>query len=455
MKILTVEDDDIQRELLLGALKKEYNISGASSGESAIELLHREVFDIVLLDMRLGGMDGITTMKEIHKINPEIVAIIITAYGNVESAVNAIKEGAYDYITKPIDLEKLKLTIKRGIENKHLVQENKNLKKEVQEKFGFKSIVGDSKAIQEVLSQIVRVAKSSSTVLLLGESGTGKELVARAIHYTSPRATSPFVPVACAALPETLLEAELFGYEKGAFTGANQDRKGRFELANNGTLFLDEIGDIPISVQIKLLRVLQEQEFEKLGSNKSIKVDVRIIAATNQPLEQKIKDGTFREDLYYRLNVVPIIIPPLRERKEDIVPLIKYFIKKYGDKVGKTIEGITDKAKEELLRHNWPGNVRELENVIERAVVMTRRNIIQSEDLPKSVFTMNLPTDTIRVGAEQDSQNKDNLSIEYMEKKHIEEVLRQTNWNLTKTSELLKIHRNTLREKIRSFHIVK
>ncbi|MDD5528597.1 MAG: sigma-54 dependent transcriptional regulator [bacterium] len=441
MKILVVEDDNVQRDLLVGALKKEYNISGVPSGEAAVELLQREVYDIILMDMNLGTTDGITTMKEIHKINPEIIIIIITAYGNVENAVNAIKEGAYDYLTKPIDLTKLKLTIKRAIETKQLTQENKILKTEIGEKYGFDNIIGNSTAIQEVLNQVARVSKSSSTVLILGESGTGKELIAKAIHYSSLRTAYPFVPVACAALPDTLLEAELFGYEKGAFTGAQQERKGRFEIADKGTLFLDEIGDIPLSTQVKLLRVLQEQEFEKLGSNKPIKVDVRVISATNQPLEQRIKEGTFREDLYYRLNVVPIIIPPLRERKEDISLLIEHFLKKYGTKIGKTIEGINSEAKEILLRYNWPGNVRELENIIERAVVMTRNNIIQPDDLPKTVLTT--------------GKAKDNFSIEYMEKLHIEEVLKKTNWNLTKSAELLKIHRNTLREKIRNLHIVK
>ncbi|MFA5032960.1 MAG: sigma-54 dependent transcriptional regulator [bacterium] len=441
MKILVVEDDNVQRDLLVGALKKEYAISGVPSGEAAIELLQREVFDIILMDMNLGTTDGITTMKEIHKINPEIIIIIITAYGNVENAVNAIKEGAYDYLTKPIDLTKLKLTIKRAMETKQLTQENKILKTEIGEKYGFDNIIGNSTAIQEVLNQVARVSKSSSTVLILGESGTGKELIAKAIHYSSLRTAYPFVPVACAALPDTLLEAELFGYEKGAFTGAQQERKGRFETADKGTLFLDEIGDIPLSTQVKLLRVLQEQEFEKLGSSKPIKVDVRVISATNQPLEQRIKEGTFREDLYYRLNVVPIIIPPLRERKEDISLLIEHFLKKYGAKIGKTIEGINNEAKEVLLRYNWPGNVRELENVIERAVVMTRNNIIQPDDLPKTVFAT--------------GKAKDNFSIEYMEKLHIEEVLKKTKWNLTKSAELLKIHRNTLREKIRNLHIVK
>lgn len=440
MKILVVEDDNVQRELLIGALKKDYDITGVSSGESAIEFFNRENFDIMLMDMRLSGMDGITTMKEIHRINPEVVVIMMTAYGSVENAVNAIKEGAYDYITKPIDLVKLKLILKRAMENKQLAQENQTLRKELTEKSEFENIIGSSQAIQEVLSQVARVAKSSSTVLVLGESGTGKELIAKAIHYASLRSAYKFVPVACAALPETLLEAELFGYEKGAFTGANQERKGRFETADKGTLFLDEIGDISLSTQVKLLRVLQEQEFEKLGSNKPIKVDVRIIAATNQPLEQKIKEGTFREDLYYRLNVVPITIPPLRDRKEDILPLTEHFLKKYGDKAGKTIEGISNKVKEKLLRYGWQGNVRELENVIERAVVMTRNNILQPEDLPELTAVPG---------------KKNDFSIESVEKKHIEEVLKKNKWNMTKSAEILKIHRNTLREKIRNLHITK
>lgn len=443
-KILIAEDEKLQSDLLASALHKDgYYIVTVPSGEAAVELVKRENFDIALIDLKMSGIDGIETMRQIHKLNPEIAVIIITAFGTVDTAVQAIKEGTYDYITKPVDITKLRISLKRALENRLLVMENRYLREELQDKYGFDNIIAKSKAMESVLSIVARVAKSNSTVLITGESGTGKEIIARAIHYASHRASHRFVPVACAALPETLLEAELFGCEKGAFTGADRQRKGRFEIADKGTLFLDEIGDLPLSVQVKLLRVLQEQEFERLGSNEPIKVDARLIAATNQALEQKIKDGSFREDLYYRLNVVAISIPPLRERKEDILPLVDYFLYKFGEKTGKTVEGVSKEAKELLLRYNWRGNVRELENAIERAVVMTRSTLIQPEDLPE------------RIVSPVEGGDFNPLPLQKVEKRHIEQVLELTNWNYGKAAELLKIHRNTLRLKLKQLGIKK
>jgi DNA-binding NtrC family response regulator len=451
-RILIADDEKVQRDLLAGALRKDgYHVVTVPSGDVAVETVRREDFDVALLDLKMPGISGIEAMQEIHKVNPEIAVIIITAFGTVDTAVQSIREGAYDYITKPVDLTKLRVQIKRGIENRILVIENRYLKEELKDKYGFDNIIGESKEIESVLSIVSRVSKSGSTVLITGESGTGKEVIARAIHYAGSASSHRFVPVACAALPETLLEAELFGCEKGAFTGATKQRKGRFEIADEGTIFLDEIGDVPVSVQVKLLRVLQEQTFERVGSNESISVRTRVISATNQDLEQKIKDGTFREDLYYRLNVVAINVPPLRERKEDISPLVDHFLQKYGDSTGKTVEGLTREAKDILLRYDWPGNVRELENAIERALVMTRTTLIQPEDLPEKLLVdqSGVP---IQVQSSVDSSTSE-LSLRDMEKRHIERVLERTDWNYGKTAELLKIHRNTLRLKIKTLGI--
>ncbi|MCK4427052.1 MAG: sigma-54-dependent Fis family transcriptional regulator [candidate division Zixibacteria bacterium] len=444
-RILIVDDEKSQRDMLAGFLEKEgYSIATAESGFEAIELCENKYFEVALIDLKMPGMDGIELLQKLKEMNPEIQAIMITAHGSIETAVEAMKLGAYHYVNKPINLDELKLNIKKALENYHLLAENKYLKEELEEKYKDVQIIGESKAIKGVLSTVSRVAKSKSMVLIRGESGTGKELVARAIHALSDRAERRFIPVSCAALPETLLESELFGHEKGAFTGAIKRREGRFELADGGTLFLDEIGDIPLETQVKLLRAIEFQEFERLGGKETLKVDVRIISATNQDLEKKTNEGTFREDLYYRLNVISIFIPPLRERKEDLMLLVDHFIKKANQKCGKSIKGMTTEVKDIILDYDWPGNVRELENVIERGVVLSRIDVIDKNDLP--YFGLIKPKEAVPSA---------NLSLRDMEKNHILNALKMTDWNLGKTADILGIHRNTLRLKMKEYGIEK
>jgi two-component system response regulator HydG len=440
-RILIVDDEAVQRELLQGFLEKEgYDVSSAESGERAVELASTSGFEAALVDLRMSGMDGVATLKSLREKNPELAVIVMTAYASVETAVSAMKEGAQEYLTKPIDLEQLRIVLARALEKQRLVAENVYLKEELESRCGFDRVIAESNAMKEVLSTVARVAKSKATVLLTGESGTGKEVIARAIHYASDRSGDRFVPVACAALPETLLEAELFGAERGAYTGLDRLRRGRFELADGGTLFLDEIGDISAAIQAKLLRVLQDHEITRLGSDKAINVDVRVVAATNRPLKEKIKQAEFREDLYYRLNVVSIEIPPLRERREDIMPLAEHFLEHFGSECGKRMRGFTRAAKDSLLMYDWPGNVRELENAIERAVVLARGDTIDSGDLPLPVA---------------DAPKAPDLSLDAMEKEHLERILGKAGWNIGKAAEILKIHRNTLTAKLKKYGIDK
>ena len=360
MHILVVDDEEAQRTLLAGFLeKKDYTVTTAASGKEAIDKNRITGFDLVILDLKMPEIDGIETMAKMKEIDPETDFIILTGYGTVESAVEAMKLGAYDYLNKPINLDELELMIERIHGEQTVHRELEILREEIEAEFEAGSFVAESKGMKEVLGFISRVAKSDSTVLIHGESGTGKEMVARLIHKASNRQNNRFIPISCAALPETLLESELFGYERGAFSGAEKRKIGKFELAHRGTLFLDEIGDLPLSTQVKLLRVLQEFTFERLGSNTTIKVDVRLITATNQDLEKKISDGTFREDLYYRLNVIAIVIPPLKTRKEDIKPLVEHFINKFSCRCNKKIKGISKQGLNKLLRYDWPGNIRE------------------------------------------------------------------------------------------------
>lgn len=433
-KILVVDDEKSQRDLLAGLLSgAKHQVVVAGSGKEALEKIG-EGIDLAIVDLKMPGMDGLATLKEIKKLNPVISIIILTAYGTVETAVEAMKQGAYDYLNKPVDVDELLLIIKRAMEREELLAEVHYLKEELDRYAKIPEIIGESNAIKQVMSTAYRVAQTTATVLIRGESGTGKELLARAIHLASPRKEKRFVPVSCAAIPSTLLESELFGYERGAFTDATKTKKGKFEIADQGTLFLDEIGDMPLSTQVKLLRVLQEREVERLGSNVAIPVDVRVIAATNQNLEQNMKQGKFREDLYFRLNVVTIVVPPLRERREDIVPLALHFLKKYAGECKKPVEDITKEARDTLLRYSWPGNIRELENAIERAVVLTRSTQITSEDLPITF---------------KETEKKPSLRLDEVESHHIEKVLKLTKGNVSQAASLLGIHRNTLREKIK------
>jgi DNA-binding NtrC family response regulator len=440
-RILVVDDEELQREMLGGFLQKEgFSVSLADSGETALKLCQDEFFEVALIDLKMPGMDGIELLSRLKEMNPEIQVIVITAHGSIETAVEAMKRGAFHYVNKPVDLEELKINLKKALENQKVLTENRFLKEQLEEKYKDLKIIGESKAIKEVLSTVARVAKTDSTVLIRGDSGTGKELVARAIHTLSDRASRNFISLSCAAIPETLLESELFGYEKGAFTGATRRKEGRFELADSGSLFLDEIGDLSLETQVKLLRVVETQEFERLGGKETIKVNVRIISATNQDLEKKIKEKSFREDLYYRLNVVSILIPPLRERKEDILPLVEHFIQKYNQKTGKKIQGITREAKDILLSYPWPGNIRELENAIERAIVLGRGEAIDKPDLAYLSF-------------QKIEQFPSDFSLRELEKNQILKVLEKTNGNLTQAAELLGIHRNTLRLKMKEYGI--
>jgi len=388
-RILIMDDEAQERRRLeqyLGG--KGYDVLAVGTVQDALQAIQRERYDVFLTDCNIPGVDALKTSDEARKVNPDMAVIIMTAFGTIETAVRAIKAGAYDYLAKPVDPEQLVVLIDRISERRDLIRENTELKERLREKYKFDEIVSISHAMEEVLNLAGRVAASNATVLLRGESGTGKELVAKAIHYHSPRAGHPLVKVNCAALPETLLESELFGHEKGAFTGAMARRIGRFEAADKGTIFLDEIGELTPGMQVKLLRVLQEREFERVGGNQTVRTDVRVIAATNRNIEKALRDGTFREDLYYRLNVVTIVIPPLRERKEDIPGLMDFFIKKYREENNKNITGLSAEARDLLMRYNYPGNARELENIMERAVVLSKSGVITAADLPLHLRTV-------------------------------------------------------------------
>lgn len=384
--ILIIDDEEpILESLKPFFSKRNYKVFTASSGEKGIETIKSNVIDIVLSDFRMPGMSGIDVLREIKKINPQIDVVIMTAFGNIEDAVELMKLGAYDYLTKPIDLEELENILNKIKERHYLIAENKILKEQLREKFKFDAIISESKEMEEALNTAARVASSKVSVLIRGESGTGKELIARAIHFSGERKEKPFVVVNVAALSENLMESELFGHEKGAFTGAVERRVGRFEEADGGTLFIDEVGDIPLNIQVKLLRSIQFGEIQRLGGNQTIKVDIRIISATHRDLERMIEEGEFREDLYYRLNVITINVPSLRQRKSDIPVLTEYFVKKFSEMNGKAIKGLSKEAFDALMKYDFQGNVRELENIIERAVVLTRNEYITLNDLPQLV----------------------------------------------------------------------
>ncbi len=379
-KILVVDDDRNLLEVLKMRLESaQYEVFTALNEEDAVTTVSEKIVDLSIIDLQPGEEDGISVMNSVHAINPEIPAIILTAYGSIESAVEAMKKGAYSYLTKPFDPQDLLLQIENALESRKLVSEIKKLKDRMEEKYDFTNIVAKGEKMQNVLLLVSRIARTNSTVYIHGESGTGKELIARAIHLSSERKDHPFVAINCAAIPETLLESELFGYEKGAFTGAGHGSKGLFTQAHKGTLFLDEIGNMPLSLQKKSLRVLQERQFYPVGSNKPIEVDVRVIVATNQDLKKEVEAGRFREDLFYRIHVIPIILPPLRERKEDIPLLIEHFLRKFSKKMDKTVKGLTKIAMQKLMLHDWPGNVRELENTIEFAMAMTEHDVITDD----------------------------------------------------------------------------
>jgi len=444
-KILVIDDDTSLRRVLEYNLQEEgYEVQAASSGEEGLYLFGQSRPDLVITDMKMSGMDGLMVLKSVKELAPESLVIIITAFGTVDVAVEAMKSGAYDYITKPFNRDELRLTVKKALQFSGLAEENRRLKSELSDKADFRTIVGSSEAMERVFDVIRKVADTEAAVLITGESGTGKELVARSIHANSSRRDAPFVAINCAAIPRDLLESGLFGHVKGAFTGAVRDKTGKFQLAEGGTLFLDEVGDLPVELQPKLLRALQEREVEPVGGTKLQKLDVRIVSATNLDIDKAMGDGTFREDLYYRLAVIPIHLPPLRERRKDIPLLIRYFCGKHGsDKIT-----FDQDALETLVTYPWPGNVRELENSVERLLIMRNGDVISLGDLPDKLrkngaagsAIINLPDE--------------GYSLEQLEREVVVEALERNAWNQTAAARFLRIPRHTLIYRIEKYGIV-
>ncbi len=450
LDILIVEDEPYQREMLRDFLLEEgHRITEAEDGEKALRLLGAGSFDLVLLDFRMPGMNGLEVLREIKRLNPEIDAVIITAYGTIETAVAAMKAGARDYITKPVDLDELSILIDRIADHRRLVKENQILRQEIKARgVTTDAIRYKSRKMAELVNLAGRIASSQATVLIQGETGTGKELLARLIHSLSPRADHSLIAVNCAAIPETLVESELFGHEKGAFTGAVQRRIGRFEQSDGGTLFLDEIGELSLPVQVKLLRFLQEREFQRVGGERTLKADVRIVSATHQDLEAGIKEGSFREDLFYRVNVVTMKIPPLRERREDIPVLIDHFVKRFARENRKRIEGVSREARDLLIRYDYPGNVRELENIVERAVVISRSAILSLEDLP---FQEALCTDATAADDAQPSEGALQHALESMELRMIRNAMEKAAFNQSQAAKILGLSERMLRYKLKKY----
>ena len=447
VNILVVEDGQSQREILRDFLRDEgYPVSEAENGEIALDQLRENYFDLVLTDYKMPGMDGMVLLQAAKQLNPEIDVVVMTAFGTIEAAVRAMKAGASDYNAKPIDLDELQLLIERISGRRTIIRENKMLRKELRGKeVTPDQIIFRSVAMEEVINLVGRVAQSRATVLIQGESGTGKELIARLIHDLSPRAEKPMTIVNCAALPENLLESELFGHEKGAFTGATGTRLGRFEEADGGSLFLDEIGELSNTVQVKLLRFLQEREFQRIGGNRTFQSDVRIISATNRNLEERMKEGLFREDLFYRLNVVGITIPPLRERKEDLIPLMDHFLKRFSAENNRKIKGVSSKARDFLMKYNYPGNVRELENILERAVVIARGDYIETADLPFSAVEGN--------GSGNRNWKRGTLkdAMAFLEQEMVRESMAETGNHQTRAARILGISERMLRYKLKKY----
>ncbi len=441
MSILVVDDDTSHRATLVTLLGEwGYRVSGAEDGETATALCRENPYDLVLMDVRMPGLSGIEALRRIRTYNPAIPIVIMTAYSAVENAVEAIKAGAYDYLTKPLDFDDLRLTLERALDHALLRDENRALKNTLAATFDTGGIIGQSQPMRRLLEIITTIAPSEATVLINGESGTGKELVARMIHANSPRKSGPYVAVNCAALTETLLESELFGHEKGAFTGAEKQREGRFLTADKGTIFLDEIGEMPLAMQAKLLRAIQEREIQRVGGDKAIKVDVRIIAATNRDLLRYVEEGGFRQDLYYRLNVVSLELPPLRERREDIPILATHFLKRFAEKNGKSVRGFTPAAMDRLVKYAWPGNVRELENTVERAVVLLMGEYVSERELPPSLLGVGEGL-TVKVSFAD-------MTLEEIERVVVAETVESVGGNKSEAACRLGITRKTLLAKL-------
>jgi len=446
--LLIVEDEEKMRELLQKILTTEgYRVRTASNGSEALAMIEETPFDIVLSDVKMPGLNGIELLKAVKKISADTYVVIMTAFGTIDSAVEAMKQGAFDYVSKPFKMDEIRILMNKIMEEKALREEVISLRKEVKRRYQYSNIIGKSKSMQEVFDMIERVADGKSTVLIQGKSGTGKELVAKAIHYNSPRKNKPLVAVNCSAIPETLLESELFGHIKGAFTGAIADKTGLFEEASGGTLFLDEIGDISMAIQVKLLRTLQEREIKPVGDAESRKVDIRLIAATHQDLMEKVKEGTFREDLYYRLDVIPIHIPSLRERSEDIPLLARHFLNLYAEENKRPGITFSREILQAFIQYPWSGNVRELENVIERAVILSKGDEITLQDLPPHFLK------EIEKESEHKEKELAHLSLEEMEKAHIKRILESVGGHKMKAAAILKIDRRTLYRKLQSYNL--
>ena len=449
--ILIVDDEKPTREGLRAALEDKYDVYIAEDGESALRLIEEDGFNVLLTDLRMPGVDGLDLIKRAKSLNKPPVCILMTAYGSEEMAVDAMRQGADDYIAKGrLQIDELEMRVARAVRSQKLENENRELRTRVDNKFGLENVIGESPAMQEIFEVVQQVAPARASVLVLGESGTGKELIAKAIHNLSPRAKQPLVTVHCAALSPTLLESELFGHEKGAFTGAHERRIGRFEQANGGTLFLDEIGEIDQAIQVKLLRFLGERTFERVGSNKTLAADVRLIAATNRNLEEQVSKGDFREDLFFRLRVVEMRLPPLRDRGTDVIMLAKAFLKEFSDENGKAIEGLHPDAVEALLNHPWPGNVRELRTAIEHSVVLCRDDTITLQDLPPSIRG---ESSSFAHPDAKEVLAKKNLTVEDAEKALIIRALKEFDGNRTKAAKKIGMSRRTLHRKLHTYNL--
>lgn len=436
-KILVVDDELIVRESLMGWLKKAgHRVAGADSGRQALTMIAETPYDLIFLDIKMPDMNGIDVLRHIKNDNPDTLIIMITAFGSVETAVEAMKLGANDYLTKPFEPELLALQVNKLLQQRRLAEENAILREQVGASVSFENLIGVSRCMQELFALSKQVARVDSPILIRGETGTGKELIARAIHAQSARCQEPFIPINCGAFTETLLESELFGHEAGAFTGATRAKKGRLELAEGGTLFLDEIGEVPLKMQVDLLRVLQEKRFQRVGGSKEIAVDFRLISATHRDLSQEIARGAFRQDFYFRLNVIDIQVPPLRERAGDIPLLTKHFLERFRKETNKQVTGIHRQAVEALESYDWPGNVRELENALERAVVLSRGSVLTREDF-SFLF--------------RESSTAVPHSLDEIEREHIEHTLNQCGWNISKAARILRVNRTTLHNKIKKY----
>lgn len=454
-KILVVDDEKSLREVMSIMLKRAgYDVTEACDGDQAIGQVNKEIYDLVITDLRMPKADGMDVLKAVKSLSPETVVLVVTAFGTADSAVEAMKQGAYDYLTKPFQIDEVQLIIRNALEKRRLSTENMLLKREIASQSSFAQIVGQSEAMQKVFDVVRKVADSKSNVLICGESGTGKELVARAIHYNSVRSTMPFVAVNCSAVPETLLESELFGHMKGSFTGAVANKAGLFEIANGGTIFLDEIGDTTPTIQVKLLRVIQEREFRRVGGNQDMKVDVRVIAATNRDLEKAVADGSFREDLYYRLDVIPIRLPPLRLRAGDIPLLVAHFLQKFAQESGKAAPSLTPEAMHVLLGHEWRGNVRELENLIERVVAFSMGASVNDTDIRGWLHhavtpqqSQGVPTDLPEEGLDLEGL------INGIEKDLLIKALERSKWVKKKAARLLRLNTRSFRYRLEKYAI--